>query len=260
MDVADDGAVSPGDTVRYTLTVANRGGLALTGVTGRVPFPADATAVPGSGTAPDGGTVSLDGGEVAFTLPDIAGSSSRRVVFDVVVAQPVPRGRRPLEAQGTVSATGLDAVRTDDPALPGSADPTRTTVTRPTPALTAALTGRLAVDADGSGGVSPGDTLGLRPDRVLRGHPAGHRHRAPGAGAGRHEPGRRLGDRPARARPAAGSGVDVAMGTLAPFQQATIGFRLRVGDPLPAGMAAIRPRDGHQRPARPDARPTTRRR
>lgn len=238
VDVADDGAVSPGDTVRYTLTVANRGGLPLTGVTGRVPFPADATAVPGSGAAPDGGTVSLDGGEVAFTLPDIAGSSSRRVVFDVVVAQPFPAGVARIEAQGTVAATGLDTVSTDDPALPGSADPTRTTVTRPTPALTAALTGRLAVDADGSGGVSPGDTLAydLTVSSVGTQQVTGMRASVPTPDGATLVAGSVAAT---QGTPAAGSDVDVAIGTLAPFQETRIEFRLRVANPLPAGVAAI---------------------
>ena len=39
--------------------------------------------------------------------------------------------------------------------------------------------------------------------------------------------------------PAAGDEVDVAVGTLAPFQETRIQFRLKVAQPLPAGVAAI---------------------
>lgn len=238
-DVAGDGAVSPGDTVRYTLTVANRGGLALPGVTGRVPVPADTTLVSGSGSTPDGGSLSLAGGEATFTLPDIAGAASRRVVFDVLVAQPFPAGVARIEAQGTVSATGLEAVRTDDPALPGSADPTRTTVIRPTPALTAFLTGRLAIDADGSGGVSPGDTLAydLTVSSVGTQQVTGIDVGVP-APAGTSVVADSV--RTSQGTVTSGPGVGIDLGTLAPFQQATIDFRLKLDSPLPAGTTSIR--------------------
>ena len=238
-DVAGDGAVSPGDTVRYTLTVANRGGLTLRGVSGRVPVPANATVVAGSGAVPDGGSVSLAGGEATFSLPDIAGAASRRLVFDVVVAQPFPAGVARLEAQGTVSATGVDTVPTDDPALPGSADPTRTTVTRPTPALTASLTGRLVIDADGSGGVSAGDTLAydLTVSSVGTQQVTGI-HVAVPAPAGTSVVADSV--RTSQGTLTAGPGVGVDLGTLAPFQQATVDFRLKVAAPLPAGTTSIR--------------------
>ena len=237
-DVGNDGAVSPGDTVRYTLTVRNAGGLALTGVSGSVPVPAHATLVAGSVATPDGGSASGADGTVRLTLPDIGGSGSRRVVFDVVVDKPFADGVSRLEAQGTVSATGVDAIATDDPALPGAADPTRTTVTRPTPALVAGLTGRLAVDADGSGGVSPGDTLAysLSVSSVGTQQVTGVVVSVPTPA------GTTLVDGSVTARqgtPVPGSDVRVQVGTLAPFQEDTIGFRLRVADPLPAGTTAI---------------------
>lgn len=238
-DVAGDGAVSPGDTVRYTLTVANRGGVTLAGVSGRVPAPADATLVAGSGATPDGGTVSLAGGEATFTLPNIAGSATRRVVFDVVVAQPFPAGTARIETQGSVSATGLGTLATDDPALPGLADPTRTTVTRPTPALIASLGGRLVIDADGSGGVSAGDTLAydLSVSSVGTQAVTGTRLDLP-APAGTSVVADSV--RTSQGTITAGPGVGIDLGTLAPFQQANVDFRLRLGSPLPAGTTAIR--------------------
>ncbi|MEO5662756.1 MAG: RHS repeat-associated core domain-containing protein [Nocardioides sp.] len=238
-DVAGDGAVSPGDTVRYTLTVANRGGLALTGVTGRVPVPANATLIPGSGTTPDGGTVSLASGEATFTLPNIAGSTTRRVVFDVLVAQPFPAGTARIEAQGSVSATGLGTVQTDDPALPGTMDPTRTTVTRPTPALIASLSGRLVIDADGSGGVSAGDTLAydLSISSVGTQQVTGIDVDIP-APAGTTVVADSV--RTSQGTVTGGPGVGIDLGTLAPFQQADVSFRLRLGSPLPAGTTSIR--------------------
>ena len=237
-DVGNDGAVSPGDTVRYTLVVRNGGGLALTGVTGSVPVPRDATLVLGSIGTPDGGQGSAADGAVTFTLPDITGSGSRRVVFDVVVDKPFADGVSRLEAQGTVSATGLTTRPTDDPALPGAEDPTRTTVTRPTPALVAGLTGRLAIDADGSGGVSPGDTLAysLSVSSVGTQQVTGIVVAVP-APAGTSLVEGSVTTR--QGTPVAGIDVRVQVGTLAPFQEDTIGFRLKVADPLPAGTTSI---------------------
>ena len=182
--------------------------------------------------------MSLAGGSVAFTLPDVVGNTSRRVIFDAVVADPFPDGVTKLEAQGTVSATGLDPVATDDPALPGAADPTRTTVTRPTPALVATLSGQLAVDADGSGGVSAGDTLAysLTISSIGTRQVTGIRALVPAPDGTSLVAGSVTAD---QGTAAAGPDVDVAVGTLAPFQQDTIGFRLKLANPLPVGVTAL---------------------
>ena len=50
-----------------------------------------------------------------------------------------------MEVQGTVDADGFDPVSTDDPALPGATNTTRTTVVVPTPAMIADLTGHPGV-------------------------------------------------------------------------------------------------------------------
>lgn len=237
-DVGGDGAVSPGDTVRYTLTVRNTGGLPLTGVAGTLPVPANSTAVAGSVATPDGGEASISGSEVSFTLSDIPGNGSRRVVVDVVVDMPFADGISRLEAQASVSASGVPVGLSDDPALPGAADPTRTTVTRPTPALVAGLTGRLAVDADGSGGVSPGDTLAysLSVSSVGTQQVTGVMIDVPTPS------GTTLVDGSVSARQGdviEGSDVRVEVGTLAPFQEDTVDFRLRVQNPLPVGVSSI---------------------
>jgi RHS repeat-associated protein/uncharacterized repeat protein (TIGR01451 family) len=237
-DADNDAAVSPGDSVRYTLTVRNRGGQPLTGVTGSLPVPAHATAVAGAVSTPDGGSAQLADGLVSFTLPDIAGGTTRRVVVDAVVAKPFPEGVSRLEAQATVDAADLDEVLSDDPALPGSADPTRTTVTRPQPALIAALTGQLAVDADGSGTVTAGDTLAysLGISSVGNKHVTGIRATVAAPTATSLVQGS---VRTTTGTVGAGPMVDVTVGTLGPFQSATIEFRAKIDAPLPAGVLTI---------------------
>lgn len=237
-DVGGDGAVSPGDVVRYTLTVRNGGGVALSGVSGTVDIDPNATLVPGSARTPDGGSAAFEAGDVAVTLPDIDGDASRTVTFDVAVRDPFPDGSSRVTAQGTIAATGLPNQATDDPALPGSTDPTRTTVSQPRPALTAALGGRLVVDADGSGVVSPGDTLAY----TLSVSSVGTQE-VTGIGVSVPAPtGTTLVEgsvSTSQGMVNAGPDVDVAVGTLAPFQEAVVTFRLRVDDPLAAGVSSV---------------------
>lgn len=237
-DVADDGVVSPGDTVRYALTVRNTGGVPLGGVQASVPLDPHSTIVPGSPAVGSGGTVTRADDVVEADLPAVNGSGQQTLTFDVVVAEPFPKGVSRLQVQGTVSADGFDAKLTDDPVLPGAADATRTSVVVPNPALTAFLTGRLVVDADGSGDVSPGDTLGYQmsvssvgTQEVTGVHavvepPAGT---SLVAGSVASTQGTVTG----------GDRVDVAIGALAPFQEATVDFRLQVASPLPAGVTRI---------------------
>lgn len=237
-DLDGDAAVSPGDTVRYALTVRNRGGQPLTGVAGSLPVPAHVTVAPDAVSAPDGGSTQLADGIVSFTLPDLAGGTSRRVFVDAVVAQPFPDGVSRLSAQAVVTGAGQGEVLSDDPALPGSADPTRTTVVRPQPALVAALTGQLAVDADGSGTVTPGDTLAytLGISSVGNKQVTGIRATVPTPTATTLVEGS---IRTTDGEVLAGSGVEVLVGTLAPFQAATIEFRARIDAPLPTGVRTI---------------------
>jgi hypothetical protein len=50
------------------------------------------------------------------------------ILFDVLIVDPLPLGISQLSNQGAVAATGFDAVLTDDPRKPGTADPTITFV------------------------------------------------------------------------------------------------------------------------------------
>src|SRR4029077_20640183 len=63
--------------------------------------------------------------------------------------------------QATVTSAELPAVASDDPATPAAGDATVTPITA-APRLSAVLTASLAVDADGNGVPSPGDTLEYR--------------------------------------------------------------------------------------------------
>ena len=75
-DVGGDGQVSPGDTVRYTITISNHGGQPLTGVNASITPDANSALIVGSVAAP-GGTVQSGNGAgdtaVEVTYASIAG-------------------------------------------------------------------------------------------------------------------------------------------------------------------------------------------
>lgn len=238
VDIAADQVVSPGDTVRYQLTVKNSGGVPLTGVHVALPLDGLTALVPGSAAVTGGGVITRADTMVEADVAEIPGGGEAVLTVDVVVADPFPTGVARLQVQGTVSADGFPARATDDVALPGATDPTRTGVIVPRPALAAYLTGMLAVDADGSGDLTPGDTLAYEFLTSSVGTQA-----VTGVGVTvAPPPGTSL--VPGSVQTSAGSviageAVEVRVARLEPLENHTTGFRLLVANPLPAGVTSI---------------------
>ncbi len=161
-DADGDGRPSPGDVLEYQVTIANTGNAAATGVVFVDPAPSYATVVPGSVTA-SAGTVASTGGEspVRVTVGSLAPAGRVDIRFRVSLDAVVPAGVSSVSNQGAVTSDQLPGVLTDDPAVGGAADPTVTAITAE-PRLVAELTDSLAVDADGNGSPSPGDTVEYR--------------------------------------------------------------------------------------------------
>jgi RHS repeat-associated protein/uncharacterized repeat protein (TIGR01451 family) len=240
-DVGGDGQASPGDTVRYTFTISNHGGQPLTGVSASATPDANSALVVGS-VAAAGGTVGTGNGagdtSVAVTYASIAGGSTASFTFDAVVDDPFPTGVSRIEVAGQVSATGFDPVASDDPALPGLADPTRTTVVVPAPNLIASLSGRLHLDPDGNGFPSAGDTLRYELVVASVGSLAVN-----GVGvtvptpAGTSLVGGSV--TTTIGTVVAGSAVNVDLGSLDFLDAATIRFDLLIANPVPTGQTAV---------------------
>jgi RHS repeat-associated protein/uncharacterized repeat protein (TIGR01451 family) len=162
VDADGTGQPSPGDTIGYTARVTNTSGNPVTnGSFSLTPDPHSGL-VAGSVVASIG-TVTVGNGptdrEVGVDLGTLAPLGSADITFAVTIAEPLAAGVSKLTAQGVVRGDLLADVPTDDPAVFGSADATVTPVFRAQAALGATLTARLAVDRDGNGVVSPGDTL-----------------------------------------------------------------------------------------------------
>jgi Bacterial Ig domain len=126
-DANANGLADPGDRITYTTTISNPDDAldaASTATTFALTPDSDSSLVAGS-VATGQGSVSSGNApgdtSVAVNIGTIADGGSVPIIFEATVSA---NPSSPLSAQGTVMATGLSALRTDDPGVAGSADPT----------------------------------------------------------------------------------------------------------------------------------------
>ncbi|HKP89478.1 MAG TPA: RHS repeat-associated core domain-containing protein [Thermoleophilaceae bacterium] len=161
IDADENGSPSAGDTLEYTVKLTNAGDADATGVLLRD--------TPGEHTRLVTGSVTSSAG--AVEKGNTAGETSLRVViesmrqggeaqikFRAKVDDALPAGVDRVVNRAAVVSNETSGAFSDDPSEPGSADPTVTELT-PVPRLSASKTDSLAVDADGNGVASPGDTI-----------------------------------------------------------------------------------------------------
>ncbi len=161
IDVDNDTLPEPGDTLRYTIIIANSGSGAASLVTFTDTPDSNTSLVVGSVTTSAGTVTTGNGGgdtSVNVNVGTISASASVTITFDVLIDDPLPPGVTTVANQGTVAGTNFAGVPTDDPAVGGSTDPTVTAVTL-TPIVSATKTAALFTDVDSDGQADPGDTL-----------------------------------------------------------------------------------------------------
>lgn len=161
VDADLSGGPSAGDTLQYVVTITNQGNIAASTVSFTdLPDPLTAI-VAGSVVTSQGVVVSGNAGvppiEVQLGMIP-GGGGTATITFDVVVANPLPVGATIVSNQGIVRSTELPDLVTDDPDTPADSDPTLTQVV-PGPFVRVSKAAALAIDADGNGFPSPGDTL-----------------------------------------------------------------------------------------------------
>ncbi len=236
-DADNNGVASPGDTLLYRIQVTNGGNTAATSVTVTDPIPAGTTLEPGSVQTGQGSVTSETPPQIA--LGDLAAGASAVVTLRVRVASPFPTSLTAVSNQATVASAELPALLTDDPATPAANDATVTPITA-APQLAASLTASVAVDADGNGVASPGDTLEYRAVVSNSGNRSA-------TGVALTAP------IPAHTSAVAGSaatslgsvtsfdasGLAVSIGTLPVGTTVTVTFRVRVDSPVPAGVHSL---------------------
>ncbi len=152
---------SPGDTVRYTVTVSQFGNAPAVGVVLSDTLDSNTELVNGSVTTTSG--VVDEGNQpgdssVSVAIPTIGAGAVVYITYDVLIDNPLPPGVSEIVNQAFVVGRDFPTVPSDDPALPGSADPTVLSLDAK-PVLSASKIFAFDPDADEDGIGSPGDTL-----------------------------------------------------------------------------------------------------
>ncbi len=172
IDDADaDAAVSPGDTLAYTLVLRNRGGSDLTNPSLADTLPEGLAFRPGTASS-SVGTLNVTGGSVAWTgIPSLAPDSFAIARFEVTIDAPLFDADADPATERFVNQGLADSDQTDPTPTDGNASPEDgyqpTTISAVdgvagAPALDLEKRVALAVDNDGDGQVDPGDTLDYR--------------------------------------------------------------------------------------------------
>ncbi len=230
-----DGVPSPGDILGYEITVRNVSGRAATEVVLRDRVPEHTSMVPGSPSTTRGGVVSED--PVEIEIGTLAVGETATIRFAVAVESPVPLGVTEISNQGVVLSAELPALHTDDPTLAGATDPTVTSIAA-VPRLVAEKTAELANDGDGDGTPSPGDELTYTVRVLNVGNTSAAEvrlidpiptHTQLVAGSVVSSGGAVLGENP----------VEVELGEIAGAASMTVSLRVRIDDPIAAGVARI---------------------
>lgn len=131
VDTNADGAASPGETLRYTVTIRHRGDIPAFNVVFDDAPDANTTLVPGSVTTTQGVvTTGLAAGDqtVRVDIGNIVSNGTVTITFDATVRAAFPDQVDRVANQGTVRSDNTADVLTDDPDVAGPADPTLTDV------------------------------------------------------------------------------------------------------------------------------------
>lgn len=239
-DADGSGTPSPGDTLRYTITVTNTGNQAATAVTLDDAIDPNLVPVTGSASASTG-TATLSGQSLTGSFGTIPAGGEVTVTVLARIAAPLPAGVTQVSNQATVGAANTTSAASDDPAVPGGADPTVTAITA-APKVGATKRATLGIDADGDGVASPGDTLVYTVVVANTGNQTA-------AGVSVTDtiganltlvPGSLATDRGSvTSGSTGGSAVAVSVGLLPGGEQATITFSARIASPVPAGVTQV---------------------
>lgn len=130
-DADGNGVASPGDVLRYTVTITNAGTAPATGVVFTDTL--DPNTFLARSVTTTLGTVVSEEPEIRVDLGTLTAGASATITFDVHIRDPFPLGVNHLSNQGSVASTELESEPTDDPGTPTDDDATSTSVSVPPP-------------------------------------------------------------------------------------------------------------------------------
>ncbi|MCX8103293.1 MAG: hypothetical protein N3E42_02475 [Candidatus Bipolaricaulota bacterium] len=161
-DLDENGLPSPGDILKYTITVRNAGRENAGSVVLSVGLDPNVTLVIGSVTTTQGAVLSGNAENDRFVQVNLGTLTSTSegvtITFRVGVNTPLPGGVAVVSHHALVSSENAPSFPSDDPTTPAADDSTRTVVTGQ-PYVLVSMRDFLKIDADGDGLPSPGDTL-----------------------------------------------------------------------------------------------------
>ncbi len=161
-DLDGDGQPSPGDILKYTITVTNVGRENAGSVILSDALDPNVTLVIGSVTTTQGAVLFGNAENDRFVqvnLGTLTGNGqSATVTFRVGVNAPLPGGVTSIANRALASSDNAPSFVSDDPTTLAVDDPTITVVTEQ-PYVLVSMRDFLKIDADGNGLPSPGDTL-----------------------------------------------------------------------------------------------------
>ncbi|MGE0084616.1 MAG: SdrD B-like domain-containing protein [Desulfococcaceae bacterium] len=133
-DADGNSAVSPGDTLRYTVIITNSGNAAASDVHFTDTPDVNTTLTAGSVITNPAGLTVISGNQTGDTSVDVeigilnGGGQSVVITFDVIINEDFPVDVEKVANQGIVESTELPDTRTDDPNTPEADDETVTPV------------------------------------------------------------------------------------------------------------------------------------
>lgn len=246
-DADSSGNPSPGDTLSYTIFIANNGNTSARSVVFYDAI-ADANLILDDNViAIPSGSVIIGNNpgdhEVQVNFGDIAAGDNRTITFHARINSPIPPGILIVSNQGSVSGSNFTSINTDDPRTDLANDATTTSISA-LPLVEPYKTWELTTDADGNSYASPGDTLTYTvtientgnqnaSDVVFTDIPDANSRLVPGSvltNQGTITEGNGTGD----------TSVSITLGTIAGNHgQATVSFRVKVVSPLPTGIVVL---------------------
>lgn len=245
-DLDENGIPSPGDILKYTITVTNVGRENAGSVLVSGSLDPNVTLVIGSVTTTQGAVLvgnSENDRFVQVNLGTLAGNGeSATITFRVGVNSPLPGGVTAVANRMLVSGDNIPSFVSDDPATPALDDPTLTAIAQ-LPYVLVFMRDFLKVDADLDGLPSPGDTLSYHVllmnignaeaiNAFLSTTPDLNTTLVVGsvrASAGTVQTGNSSGD----------SSLGVLLDRIPPGEMAAVSFDVVIRDPLPSSVSSI---------------------